>query len=104
MRSFVDGGGVAARLARPAAGAAFEEAFPGEALEVSDEALLALFGRDRAALLRVVGMPMQVDRQKEWKLRDTQKRQMEAAGSGTGHARGDGFGSLLASQQRAILA
>ena len=80
MRAFVDGGGVAARLARPAAGAALEEPSPGEALEVSDVALLALFGRDRTALLRVVGMPMQVDRQKEWKLRNAQKRQMEAAG------------------------
>ena len=80
MRSFVDGGGVAARLASPAAGAALEEPFPGEALEVSDEALLALFGRDRAALLRMAGLPMQIDRQKEWKLRDAQKRQMEAAG------------------------
>lgn len=79
-RSFVDSGGVAARLARPAAGAAFDEPLPGEALEVSDGALLALFGRDRTALLRVVGMPMQVDRQKEWKLRNAQKRQMEATG------------------------
>jgi hypothetical protein len=40
MRSFVDGGGVAARFARSAAGAAFEEPIPEEALlEVSSEAV-----------------------------------------------------------------
>ena len=42
--------------------------------------LCSVVGRDRAALLRILGMPMQVERQKEWKLRDAQKRQMEAAG------------------------
>lgn len=81
MRAFVNGGGVAARSAIRSAGAVVAEPSPGETLQVSDEAVLALFGRDRAALLRVIGPPimMQVERQKEWKLRNAQK-QMEAAG------------------------
>ena len=79
-RSFVNSGGVAAQLASPTVGAVFEEPAPGEALEVSDEAVSALFGRARAELLRVIGLPMQVERQKEWKLRNAQKQQMEAAG------------------------
>ena len=80
MRSFVEGGGVAAQFAGSAAGAAVEEPAPGEALEVSDEAVYALLGRNRASLLRVLGLPMQVERQKEWKLRNAQKQQLEAAG------------------------
>ncbi len=28
----------------------------------------------------MIGLPIQVDRQKEWKLRNAQKQQMEAAG------------------------
>ncbi len=80
MRSFVNSGGVAAQLASPSAGAVFEEPAPDEALEVSDEAVLALFGRDRTALLRALGLPMQVERQKEWKPRNAQKQQKEAAG------------------------
>ena len=64
VRSFCDGGGTAARPARPAADAVLEEPSSGEALE----ALLARFGRDRAARLRVLGLPLLVKRQKEWKL------------------------------------
>jgi hypothetical protein len=59
MRSFVNSSGIATQLASPSAGVVFEEPAPGEALEVSDEAVLALFGRDRTALLRVLGLPMQ---------------------------------------------
>jgi hypothetical protein len=80
MKAFVAGGGVAAQFAVSAAGAAFEEPSPEEALEVSGEAVYALFGSLRASLLRMIGLPMQVDRQKEWKLRNAQKQQMEAAG------------------------
>jgi hypothetical protein len=80
MRAFVAGGGVAAQFAVSAVGAAFEEPSPEEALEVSGEAVYALFGSLRASLLRMIGLPMQVDRQKEWKLRNAQKQQMESAG------------------------
>ena len=55
LPAFVNGGGVAARFAIRSAGAVVAEPSPGEALQVSDEAVLALFGRDRAALLRVIG-------------------------------------------------
>ena len=79
LPAFVNGGGVAARFALRSAGAVVAEPSPGETLQVSDEAVLALFGRDRAALLRVIGPPimMQVERQKEC---NAQKQQMEAAG------------------------
>jgi hypothetical protein len=81
MRSFVAGGGLAARFAGSAAGAAFEEPSPEEALEVSgEEAVYDLFGSLRASLLRMIGLPMQGGRQREWKLRNAQKQQMEAAG------------------------
>jgi hypothetical protein len=43
---------------------------PEEALEVSGEAVYALFGSLRASPLRMIGLPMQEDRQKEWKLRN----------------------------------
>ncbi len=65
MRSFVAGGGVAAQFAWSAAGATFEEPGPEEALGISGDAVYALFGSLRASLLRVIGLPMQVDRQKE---------------------------------------
>ncbi len=64
---------------RTSAGAAFEEPAPGEALTVSDYAVSALFGRYRAGLLRVIGLQVQVERQKEWKLQSAQKHQMEAS-------------------------
>jgi hypothetical protein len=73
MRSFEAGGGVVVQFAGSAAGAAFEEPSPEEALEVSGEAVYALFGSLRASPLRMIGLPMQVDRQKEWKLRNAQK-------------------------------
>jgi hypothetical protein len=60
MRAFVNGGGVAAQFARLSAGAALEEPAQGEMLTVSDHAVFALFGRDQAALLRVIGLQMQV--------------------------------------------
>jgi hypothetical protein len=81
LRAFVIGGGVAAQFARPSGGAAFEVPALGEALTVADDAVSALFGRDRAALPRVFGLPMQVKQQKEWELRNAQEQQMEAAGT-----------------------
>jgi hypothetical protein len=79
MRTFVNSSCVAAQFVRPSAGTAFEEPAPGEALTVSDDAVSALVGLDRAALLRVIGLQVQVERQKEWKLWSAQKQQMEAS-------------------------
>ena len=78
--AFVNGGGVAALRAGPSAGAAFVELAPGDALRVSTGAVSALLGPVRAALLRVEGLPLQTERQKEWKNRNAQKKAMEAAG------------------------
>ncbi len=69
LQAFVNTGGVSARRARPSAGAALVEFAPSDALGVSDDALSALFGPARAELLRVEGLPLQVERQKEWKNR-----------------------------------
>ncbi len=83
---FVNAGGVAARRAGPSAGAAFAELGPGDARldgevdRLSIEAVNALLGPARAALLRVEGLPLQKERQKEWKNRNAQKKAMEAAG------------------------
>jgi hypothetical protein len=38
---------------------------PDEALSVSEDAIQTLFGRNRAALLRMSGLPMQKDSEKE---------------------------------------
>jgi hypothetical protein len=53
---------------------------PDEALDVSEEAVLALFGRDRTAVLRMSGLPMQKDSEKEWKMRRSQAATLEAQG------------------------
>jgi hypothetical protein len=45
---------------------------PDEALDVSEDAVLALFGRDRTAVLRMSGLPMQKESEKEWKMRKAQ--------------------------------
>jgi hypothetical protein len=42
---------------------------PDEALDVSEDALLALFGQNRTAVLRMSGMPLQKESEKEDALR-----------------------------------
>jgi hypothetical protein len=67
--AFVNACGVAALRAGPSVGAAFAELVLGDALRVSIEAVSALLGPARAALLRVEGLQLQTERQKEWKNR-----------------------------------
>jgi hypothetical protein len=53
---------------------------PDEALDVSEDAVLALFGRDRTAVLRMSGMPIQKESEKEWKMCRAQAAALEAQG------------------------
>jgi len=73
-------GGVAATVLTPAPLASAAPCSENDTLHVTPNAVLALFGRDRASLLRVAGLPIQVERQKEFKTRSLQARQMRAMG------------------------
>jgi hypothetical protein len=53
---------------------------PDEALDVSKDVVLALFGRYQTAVLRMSGMPVQKDSEKEWKMHRAQVALLEAQG------------------------
>jgi len=77
---FAARGGVSAAVANAASTSMVATFDPDEALDVSEEAVLALFGRDRTAVLRMSGLPMQKDSEKEWKMRRSQAATLEAQG------------------------
>jgi len=81
VQQLASSGGVAAhiRQARPPSAAAVPS--QEDALRVSDQAVHALFGRSRAIILRISNLPMQIERQKEWKIRNAQRAQMTARGA-----------------------
>jgi hypothetical protein len=78
--AFVNAGCIAALRAGPAASAASAELVQADTLRVSTEAVSVLFGPTQAALLRVEGLLLQTELQKEWKNLSVQKGAMEAAG------------------------
>ena len=77
---FAARGGVSAAVANADSTSMVATFDPDEALDVSEEAVLALFGRDRTAVLRMSGLPMQKDSEKEWKMRRSQAATLEAQG------------------------
>lgn len=76
----VNSGGLAARLAKKSGVIALGAVSQQELLSVTEQAVLAMFGRDRAAILRVQGLLIQLEQQKEWKSRNAQKTQLAAQG------------------------
>ena len=81
VQQLAPSGDVAAhiRQSRPPSAAAVPS--QEDALRVSDQAVHALFGRSRAIILRISNLPMQIERQKEWKVRNAQRAQMTARGA-----------------------
>jgi len=75
---FAAQGGVSAQVARAISSSMVTTFDPDEALDVSEDAVLALFGRDRTAVLRMSGLPMQKESEKEWKMRKAQAAAQEA--------------------------
>ena len=75
---FAARGGVSAAVASAASTSLVSTFDPEEALDVSEDAVLALFGRDRTTVLRMSGLPMQKESEKEWKIRKAQAAAQEA--------------------------
>ena len=51
-----------------------------DVLKITSDVVRAVFGRDRASILRVNGLPMQEQQAKSWKFRTSQQNQLRAAG------------------------
>ena len=73
-------GGLASRSSQSRHLAAQEPPAREDVLRISSEVVSAVFGRDRAALLRVNDIPMQAKNAKDWKFRNTQQTQLLAKG------------------------
>ena len=80
LQQFANEGGLAARSSKSRRLAAGEPPAQDEVLRITTEDVCAVFGRDRAAVLRVNGVPMQEQQQKTWKMRTSQQTQLLAAG------------------------
>jgi hypothetical protein len=77
---FAARGGVSAAIASAASAQSSSSYSPDEALDVSEDALLALFGQNRTAVLRMSGMQIQKESEKEWKIRCAQAKAYESPG------------------------
>ena len=73
-------GGLAARIARPVQTRALGEYSPDDALKVSTQAAEILFGRTRATVLRVGDIPLVKERQREYKSRSAQAKDLRSRG------------------------
>ena len=77
---FAARGGVAAAIASTASVQSSAAFNPEEALDVSEDAILALFGQNRTAVLRMAGLPLQKECEKDWKMRCAQAKEYEKQG------------------------
>ncbi len=66
---FTARGGVASAVTTAASAKSSASFNSEEALDVSEDAILALFGQNRTAVLRTVGLPLQKECEKDWKMR-----------------------------------
>jgi hypothetical protein len=73
-------GGVASAIATAASAKSSASFNPEEALDVSEDAILALFGQTRTAILRMAGLPLQKECEKDWKMRCAQAKEYEKQG------------------------
>ncbi len=81
---FAARGGVSAAAACSISSTVSSTLDPDEALNVSEDAVQALLGRGQAVLLRMSGLPMQREREKEWKVHRAQAAAgPQGAGCGT---------------------
>jgi hypothetical protein len=72
---FAARGRVAAAIAIAASAKSSASFNPEEALDVSEDAILALFGQNRTAVLRMAGLPLQKECEKDWKMRCAQTKE-----------------------------
>ena len=80
LQKLCNAGGLASRSSQSRSSAALGPPPREAVLKISSEVISAVFGRDRAALLRVNGIPMQAQHAKDWKFRNSQQTQLLAKG------------------------
>ena len=80
LRQLSDEGGFASRTLKSRRLLEQNPPSPEEVARISSEVVSVIFGRERAAILRVAGVPMQQEQMKTWKFRSAQQKQLEAAG------------------------
>jgi hypothetical protein len=73
-------GGVASAIATAVSAKSSASFNPEKALGVSEDAILALFGQNRTAVLRMAGLPLQKECEKDWKMRCAQAKEYEKQG------------------------
>jgi hypothetical protein len=79
-QQFVARGGVAAAIATAVSAKRGTSFDPEEALDLSEDAILALFGQNRTAVLQMSGLPLQKECEKDWKMRCAQAKEYERQG------------------------
>jgi hypothetical protein len=79
-QQFAAGVGVASAIATAVSAKSSASFNPEEALDVSEDAILALFGQNRTAVLQMTGMPLQKEFEKDWKMRCAQAKEYEKQG------------------------
>jgi hypothetical protein len=77
---FAARGGVASAIATAVSAKNSASFDPEEALDVSEDAILALFSQNRTAVLRMAGLPLQKESEKDWKMRCAQAKEYERQG------------------------
>jgi hypothetical protein len=79
-QQFAARGGVAAAIATAVSAKSSTSFDPEEARNVSEDAILALFGQNRTAVLRMSGLPLQKECEKDWEMRCAQAKEYERQG------------------------
>jgi hypothetical protein len=74
-KRFAAQGGVAAAIASTASVKSSVSFNPEEALDVSEDAILALFGQNRTTFLRMAGLQLQRECERDWKMRCAQAKE-----------------------------
>ena len=80
LQRLYNSGGFASRSAKTRRIMDEEPPSQEEVSRITTNDVNAVFGRDRAATLRVTSVPMQLEQVKHWKFRNAQQRQFRAAG------------------------
>jgi hypothetical protein len=79
-QQFAARGGVASAIATAVSAKSSASFNQEEALDVSEDAILALFGQNSTAVLRMAGLPLQKECEKDWTMRCAQAKEYEKQG------------------------
>jgi hypothetical protein len=77
---FAARGGVASAIATAVSTKSSTSFNPEEALDVSEDAILALFSQNHTAVLRMAGLPLRKECEEDWKMRCAQAKEYEKQG------------------------